>query len=120
MRQTGPLLCLSRQQGTQLSAHCSAYRSYLWRCLLPSPERNQALRSIQALQGRLEQVQEQGQADLAFFLSVEEGIILQQLFTVLMQQYGTMPPSEQRAKTLGEFVGLRLLVERTLRQAQTF
>lgn len=118
MMHTGPILHLNRQQVTQLATHCSAYRSYLWRCLLPSPERNQALRSIQALQGRLEQLQEQGQAHLALCLSMEEGTTFKQLFLVLMQQYGTAPPSAERNQKLAELGGLRVLVERTLRQTQ--
>lgn len=118
MMQTGPILHLNRHQAAQLAAHCSAYRSYLWRCLLPSSERNQALRSIQGLQGRLEQLQEQGRADLALLLSMEEGTTLKQLFLILMQQYGTEPPSAERTQKLGELASLRLLVERTLRQTQ--
>ena len=118
MMKIGPVLRLNRQQAAQLATHCSAYRSYLWRCLMPSPERNQALRSIQGLQGRLEQLQEEGPADLALPLSMEEGTTLKQLFLVLMRQYGNAPPSEQRTKALGELASLRLLVERTLRQTQ--
>ncbi len=118
MMHTGPILHLNRQQGTQFAAHCSAYRSSLWRCLLPSPERNQALRGIQGLQGRLEQLQEQGQAHLALSLSMEEGTILKQLFIILMQQYGNAPPSAERNQKLGELGSLRVLVERTLRQTQ--
>lgn len=118
MMQTGPILRLNRQQIIQLAAHCSAYRSYLWHCLMPSPERNQALRHIQALQGRLEQLQEEQQANLALSLSMEEGTTLKQLFLILMQQYGTESPSAERTQKLGELAGLRLLVERTLRQTR--
>lgn len=118
MMRTGSVLHLNRQQGTQLAAYCSAYRSYLWHCLLPSPERNQALRSIQGVQGRLEQLQEQGQAHLALPLSMEEGTTLKQLFIILMQQYGNAPPSAERNQKLGELGSLRVLIERTLRQMQ--
>jgi hypothetical protein len=49
---------------------------------------------------------------------MEEGTTFKQLFLVLMQQYGTAPPSAERNQKLAELGGLRVLVERTLRQTQ--
>ena len=118
MRHTGPILPLKGQQVAQLVAHCRAYRSYLWRCLMPSPVRNQTLRSIQGLQGRLEQLQGQEQANVTLCLSMEERATLKQLCMVLMQQYGNAPPSEERNRTLGELGSLRVLVERNVCQVQ--
>lgn len=116
MMGTVPVLRLSRDQFAQLTAHLSAYRSYLWQSIMPTPERNQTIRSIQAMQGRLEQ--EQGKADIALCLTAEEASALKQLFSGLIQLYGTAPPSEQRMQTLAELTSLRLLVERTFRQTQ--
>lgn len=119
MMQTHPVLRLKRQQFTQLATYCTAYRAYLWRCLLPSPQRNQALRSIQRLQARLDQMREQEQAEFVCFLNAEEGTTLKQLCLVLMQQYGGASPSDQRNQALGELASLRVLIERTVRQTQT-
>jgi hypothetical protein len=121
MMKAGPVLCLSRQQAQQLATHCRAYRAYrayLWQCLPPSSERNQALRGIQALQGQLEQFREQTQPNLTLFLSEEGKSTLRQLFFILMKHYGTEQPSAQRNQMLGELASLRLLVERTCRQTQ--
>lgn len=113
-----PLLRLNPQQLAQLLAHCVAYRAYLWQCVMPTPERNQTLRSIQALQGQLLAFQEQGQPERALPLSSEEAHLVKQLLSRLMQHYGNAPHSEQRTQALGELARLRVLVERTLRQTQ--
>lgn len=118
MMQISPVLCLKRPQVQQLTAHLAAYRSYLWRAIMPTPERNQTIRFIQSMQGRLEQAQKQGQTQEIFLsLSAEERRALQQLLSELLQLYGSTPPCEQRTQTLGEVAGLRVLVERALYQA---
>jgi hypothetical protein len=113
-----PVLRLNQQQLAQLMAHLTSYRSYLWQRVMPTVERNQTIYTIQTMQGRLEQ--KQGQTDSIFPVSREEGRILQQVLSGLMQLHGTAPPSEQRLHLLGEIAGLRMLVERTLRQTQAF
>src|SRR5215469_8139677 len=79
MSPTVSLLRLTRLQVEQLTTHCTTYRSYLWRSLIPTPERNQTLRAIQALQGRLEKVKGQESADTALSLTAEEKNTLRQL-----------------------------------------
>jgi hypothetical protein len=118
MMETAPALHLNPSQVAHLIGYCSAYRASLWRSAMPTPERNQALRSIQALQGRLEKAQEQGQTNVVLALSMEEGTALRQLFLVLMQHYSQKPPSAERNQKLGELGSLRVLVERTFRQTQ--
>ena len=116
--EAAPALRLNPQQLAQLLTHCVAYRAYLWQYIMPTPERNQTIRSIQALQGRLLAFQEQGQPEIALPLNSEETNLVKQLLSRLMQQYGNMPHSEQRTRMLGELASLRVLVERTLRQTQ--
>jgi hypothetical protein len=120
MMETAPALFLNPSQVARLIGFCAAYRSALWRSAMPTPERNQALRSIQALQGRLEKAQEHGQTNVVLTLSGEERIALQQLLLGLMQQCSREPPSAERTQKLGELGSLRVLVERTLRQTQAF
>jgi len=116
--QTGPILHLNQQQAEQLLAHCRAYRAYLWQCLMPCPQRNQALRTIQMVQGQVEHLQEHGHADCALPLRLEDRTTLQQLCLVLLQQYASAPPSAERTRRLGEVAGLRVLVERACRHTQ--
>lgn len=113
-----PAFRSNRQQVAQLMAYLTAYRSYLWQCVIPTPERNQTIRSIQAMQGRLEREQEQGQAEIILTLTGEEGNTLKQVLRGLIHLHGTARPSEQRTQALRELASLRLLVEQTLRQTR--
>lgn len=118
MIQNALALRLNQRQLAQLMAHLTAYRSHLWQCVIPTSERNRTIRSIQAIQGRLELEQEQGQAEIILALTGEEASTLKQALSGLIHLHGTAQPSEQRTQTLGELAGLRLLVERTLRLTQ--
>lgn len=111
-----PALRLNQYQVAQLITHLTAYRAYLWQQIIPTPERNQTVQTIQTLQGRLEQEQQQGHPTLLFLLNREEGHTLQQTFRGLIQVHGTAPLSEQRLQTLGDIANWRVLVERALRQ----
>lgn len=111
-------LRMNQQQATQLLTHLTAYRSYLWQTMLPTPERNQLIRSIQALQGRLEPLQAQRQEQVTIALSKEERSTLKQVLGELMKLYGTAAAPDRPNRTLSEVAGLNLLVERTFRHTQ--
>ncbi len=110
-----PVLRLTQQQLAQLIAHCAVYRSYLWQHVMPTPERNQVLREIQALQGRFEKSYEQGQAEIDLPLIEGEKGTIKQMFTGVTQFYGAAPSSEQRTQQLTELTTLRLVVEHMFR-----
>lgn len=110
------MLRLSQQQVSQLMASCTLYRSHIWRTIPPSPERNQLLRVIQSIQGRLMACQEQIVGECALAINQEEGRALRQMLTAALALYGQEPASLQRTQRLGEVAGLRLLLEQTLRQ----
>ncbi|HEU5378685.1 MAG TPA: hypothetical protein VFV38_24960 [Ktedonobacteraceae bacterium] len=112
MMHTAPVLRLSLAQVTQLIGYCTAYRSFLWQSAMPTPERNQMIRSLQALQGRLEQAQEQGQVEIALSITAEEKHTLQQLLSGLIQMYGSAFPSEQRNQALAGVTAWRLALQR--------
>ncbi|HEU5377871.1 MAG TPA: hypothetical protein VFV38_20800 [Ktedonobacteraceae bacterium] len=118
MMETVSVLRLNQQQVTQLMTHLVAYRSYLWQAVLPTPERNQMIRTIQALQGRLEPLQAQGQVQGAITVSREEGSTLKQVLGELMKHYGAAASPARPNQTLSEIAGLHLLVERSLRNTQ--
>jgi hypothetical protein len=120
MMETTPVLRLNPAQVAQLADYCTAYRSYLWQAIMPTPERNQMIRSIQALQGRLEKAQEQAQAGIALLITTEEKHTLKQLLSGLIQMYGNAPPSEQRNQALGELAECRIAIQRMLYQTQPF
>jgi hypothetical protein len=118
---TGALLYLriTRAQLAHLLTFCGNYRASLWQVVPPSPERNQTLRVIQVLLGRMERTRELGLAEVDLCLNAEESQVVRQLLWALMQQCRAEEPGEARNQRLAELVMLRLLVERALRtQAQ--
>ena len=116
---TVPVLRLNACQVAQLIGYCTGYRSYLWQSVMPTPERNQTIRSIQALQAKLEKAQEQGQAEMSLCLTEEEKNTLKLLLNEVIRLYGNAPPSAQRMQQLTEVAGLRIQLERAFRQTQT-
>lgn len=115
MMPTTPVLRLSREQAEQLATYCSLYRAYMWRTMSPSPERNQTLRAIQSLQGRLMACKGQERERVTVLVTTEEGNGLRQMLTKLLELYRTELPSSERTQVLGELAALRGLVERALR-----
>jgi hypothetical protein len=109
---------LKRCQTAQLLTHLSAYRSYLWQTVLPSPERNHVVRTIQEVQVRCEPWQTQGQEYVALTLSREEGSTLKLLLGEVNKLYGTLPASAKRNQAISEVTALRLLIYQTFRQTQ--
>ncbi|HEU5383352.1 MAG TPA: hypothetical protein VFV38_48750 [Ktedonobacteraceae bacterium] len=112
MMHTAPVLRLNLVQVAQLVGYCTEYRSFLWQHAMPTPERNQMIRSLQALQGRLEKAQEQGQAEIALPITAEEKHTLQQLLSGLIQVYGRACSSEQRNQALAAITAWRLALQR--------
>lgn len=120
MMETAPVLRLNPAQVTQLISYCTAYRSYLWQSAMPTPERNQTIRSLQAFQGRLEKTQEQAQTEITLLVTNEEKNTLRQLLSGLIQCYGNASPSEQRNQALAEITECRVAIQRMLYQTQPF
>ena len=115
---THPVLRLSQCQLGQLIGYCTEYRAYLWQQVTPTPMRNQVVREIQALQGRLEKGYIYAQAEsIVLPITGEEQGTVKQLFSSLTQYYAAAPACEQRIRQLAELTLLRGVVERTLRQA---
>lgn len=118
MIETAPILRLSPAQVAQLIGYCTEYRSSLWRYVLPTPERNQIIRCLQAFQGRLEKAQEQAQASIALLIAVEEKRMLTHLFRGLIQVYSNTPSSEERNQALGEITACCRAIQHMLSQPQ--
>lgn len=118
MMETAPVLRLTPAQVLQLIAYCTQYRAALWQNAMPTPERNQLIRNLQAFLGRLEKAREQAQAEVALLLTAEEKYMLQQLFSGLIRLYGMQPTSEQRNEALKEVAECRLAIQRMWCQGQ--
>ena len=114
-----PTVCLRQEQFAQVLAYLSAYRSYLWQWVLPTPERNQTIRDVLALHRHLEKEHEPAEeGSVLLVMSVQDRQIVQQVFWGLTQVYAKAAPSEQRTRAIGEVASLLALVERSGRAPQ--
>jgi hypothetical protein len=118
MMQTAPILCLNSSQVTQLIAFCAVYRAHLWQQFQPTPERNQLIRAIQALEGRLEKAQDEATSHKVLSLSVGEKNALQQQLIELLRLYGKEPESIERNQRLAEIFEIRKTIEQMIHQPQ--
>lgn len=105
------VLRLAQQQLECVLGWCALYRSSLWQNVPPTLARNQAVREIQVLQGRLTKVKEQGQPEIILVLTEEELSTLQQLCCRMTHWYAEAPISEQRTRYLSVLTVLRVLIE---------
>jgi hypothetical protein len=118
MMYTAPDLRVTAAQIEQLSRYCAQYRSDLWLSAPPTPERNQVIRCLQALQARLEQAREQEQREHVLVLSEEEQHTLKHLLTEMLRRATLAPASPQRTQQMAQITELLLLVGRTFRPSQ--
>jgi hypothetical protein len=118
MRTREITLRLTLAQRTRLGEACAAYRSYAWQALPPTPERNQTLKGVQAVQGRLAAMQDQTQEAAEMHMDEQEREALRRMLRALMQAWGADVPSPQRTQRLAELAQVRLLIERRGRQAR--
>lgn len=101
MTQTALVLSLNTAQVEQLAGYCAAYRTHAWHEIAPTAERNQTLRAVQAVQGRLTTWKsEQRTEPLLFALTEEERQALRQMIGVLLQIPGVQISPEGRAQAL--------------------
>jgi hypothetical protein len=107
MMSTAPPLSLSRDQARRLQTSLQTYRHYAFASLAPSTGRNQTLRALQALQGRLIEAMDQQTARLQLILTAEEMVALKAVIMELLTFYARQPESAERVATLGDLATLR-------------
>jgi hypothetical protein len=103
---------LGPYQAMQLARYLEEYRAYAWRELAPSPERNQALRVAQSIQGRVAAWRGETQRTLLLEMSEEEQQTTRQVLVTLTRVAQLAFPSPQRQHTLSELAAFRLLLAR--------
>lgn len=107
MMSTAPPFALSREQATRLQAYIQFYRQYAFSSLLPSVERNNTLRLLQLVQGKIIQILDQGPGRLQLILSCEERTMLKAVATDLLLLWSRQPESPERLTTLGDLAALK-------------
>ena len=108
-----PPLALAPEQAARLLTYLQTYRRHVLTQMAPSTERNAQQRLLQALQGRLIQVREQGQRGAVVYLSLssEEVKILHIMMTDLLASTLREPESTQRSATVVDLTALKTALE---------
>ncbi len=107
MMSTAPPLLLPRNQACRLQIYLQTYRRYAFASLVPSTGRNQTLRVLQALQGKLIEAMDQQADVLQLVLTTEELATLKTVIMELLTLSAKQPESAERVATLGDLATLR-------------
>ena len=108
MINTAPSLTLTREQATRLQAYLQTYRCYAFAALLPSIDRNNILRLLQAMQGRLIDVIDQKTTLFRLVLTLEEMTALKTITAELLLLYAQGPINDQRSAILADLAALKV------------
>lgn len=107
MMSTAPPLLLTRDQASRLQAYLQTYRRTSFASLLPSIERNQTLRMLQGMQGKLIDMMDQKTTSLQLVLTTEEMTTLKAIARELMIWYAAQPANPERNATLADLADLK-------------
>lgn len=107
MMGTAPALSLTREQASRLHTYLQTYRRYAFGCLMPSVDRNNILRILQTMQGKLTDVMAQKNALLMLMLTAEEMATLKAITMALLVLYAKKPASSERSATLADLAALK-------------
>jgi hypothetical protein len=107
MMGTAPPLSLTHNQARRLQAYLQTYRRYAFASLMPCTDRNNTLRILQAMQGKLIDVMDQKIAFLTFILATEEMTTLKTIITELLLLHAEQPVSTERNATLADLAALK-------------
>lgn len=112
MMSTAPPLSLTQAQASRLQAYLQMYRRYAFTSLMPSIERNNTLRILQAMQGKLIDGMNQKGTLLYFLLTPEEMSILKAIIAELLLLSAREPASAERNATLTDLAALKGTLKR--------
>lgn len=113
MMQPAFTLSLSFYQAAQLVEICTAYREFAWHELEPSPGRNQIMKAVQAIQGRISDLRRRTTVEpLLLTLNEDEKRALRSMLLTLMEASKAEAPSDERTYLLGCLASLRAFIER--------
>jgi len=106
---------MSYIQVTDLAAHLGTYLRYLRAQVTASSQRNALIRTSQAMQGKLLDLQESGEGTIAVSLNSEELALLKTLLKDIKPLFEQMPASPERERNLRSLLELQQLFTHTLR-----
>lgn len=107
MMSTAPPLVITHDQANRLQGYVQAYRHYAFASLVPSAGRNNTLRILQAVQGKVIAAMDQQTAVVQLVFMAEEIATLQAVTAELLVLYAKQPESAERIATLGDLAALK-------------
>jgi len=113
MHDSFPMLTMSYEQLSLLTAQLLAYQQYLQRKVAPSAKRNRTLRILLVLLQRLQALFQPTGVQMGMLLTVEEVVIIKGALTVLQQILETKRSSEGRDQEIRRLAATKTLIEQT-------
>lgn len=113
MNNSFPVLRMSYEQITLLTAQLLVYQQYLQKKVASSFKRNHTLRVLVALLRRLHTLFTPGRSHAALLLTVEEVAVIKEALVVLQTMLETRRPSIGRDQELQRLADMKTLIERT-------
>lgn len=111
IRTTLPL-SLTREQASRLHTYLQAYRRHAFASLPVSLERNNTLRLLQGMQGKLIAVMDQRATPLLLTVTTGEMTTLKTITTQLLLLHAREPASPERSAILADLAALKATLER--------
>ena len=105
---------MNREQSQRLVRYIQTYRRYAWEYQPPSRERNELMRLLQTIQGKLMSSIDLRNEYIWLPLAVEETAALQAMVSDLFVLYGMEPASDERNQTIADLALLKTSLKRTL------
>jgi hypothetical protein len=109
-----PSFDVTQEQGTRLVSYIQAYRRYAWEYQAPSVPRNEMIRAVQSVQGKLMSGMDQPYASFALQLTGEELAAIHRMVQELLIIHGMQPANQDRNGILADLATLRAYLARTL------
>ena len=118
MHDSFPMLKMSYEQLSLLTAQLLAYQHYLQRKVAPSAKRNRTLRILLPLLQRLQMLFQPAGVQTGLLLTVEEVTMIQEGLTNLQKILATKRPSEGRDQEIQRLATMKTLIEQTFPTTQ--
>lgn len=100
-------LPLTRAQACRLHTYLQTYRNYALASFMPSVDRNQTLRLLQDLQGKVIDVLNQPTAQSQLSITAEEMAVFKAMLSELLKLYSKESASAERLTTLADLAALK-------------
>lgn len=118
MRDPFPLLNMSYEQISLLTAQLLVYQQYLQRKVAPSVKRNRTLRVLLALLRRLYTLVVLHSGQTMFLLTVDEVATIKEALAVLQRVLEAKRPSAGRDQEIQRLAAMKTLIEQAFPLAQ--